>query len=127
MNRPGVWCQVSAATGDGPEALAPAARPLAPDTRNPTPMISLSNLEKSFPQADGRLYVLRRISLDIAAGDFVTIMGPSGAGKSTLLAVVGMLDGDWTGGDRPLDNARPKPKPQGRIPLGQQDVGVVFH
>ncbi len=68
-------------------------------------MISLSNLEKSFPQADGRLYVLRRISLDVAKGDFVTIMGPSGAGKSTLLAVLGMLDGDWTGEYRPRDAA----------------------
>lgn len=29
-------------------------------------MIALHNLEKSFPQADGRLYVLRRITLDIA-------------------------------------------------------------
>ena len=122
----GAWCQVSAATGDGPEALVPAARSLAPDTWNPAPMISLSNLEKSFPQADGRLYVLRRISLDVAKGDFVTIMGPSGAGKSTLLAVLGMLDGDWTGEFRLLEHAVHKMKHKDRIALGKQYVGFVF-
>lgn len=89
-------------------------------------MISLSNLEKSFPQADGRLFVLRRIALDVASGDFVTIMGPSGAGKSTLLAVLGMLDGDWTGEYRLLENAVHKMKHKDRIALGKQYVGFVF-
>ena len=39
--------------------------------------------------------MLRRINLDIAEGDFITIMGPSGAGKSTLMGIVRMLDGAW--------------------------------
>lgn len=89
-------------------------------------MISLSNIEKSFPQADGRLYVLRRVALDVAQGDFVTIMGPSGAGKSTLLAVLGMLDGDWTGEYRLLDNAVHTLKHKDRIALGKRYVGFVF-
>jgi len=89
-------------------------------------MISLSNIEKSFPQADGRLFVLRRISLDVGPGDFVTIMGPSGAGKSTLLAVLGMLDGDWTGEYRLLDNAVHTLKHKDRIALGKRYVGFVF-
>ena len=42
-------------------------------------------------------YVLRRISLDIREGEFVTIMGPSGAGKTTLLSILGMLDDGWVG------------------------------
>jgi ABC-type lipoprotein export system ATPase subunit len=89
-------------------------------------MIALRELEKSFPQADGRLYVLRRIALDVAAGDFVTIMGPSGAGKSTLLAVLGMLDGDWTGEYQLFDHAVHKLKHKDRIALGKQYVGFVF-
>src|SRR5437867_7494525 len=88
--------------------------------------VSVHNLEKSFPQADGRLYVLRRISLDVAARDFVTIMGPSGAGKSTLLAVLGMLDGDWTGEYRLLEHSVHNLKPKDRIALGKQYVGFVF-
>jgi ABC-type lipoprotein export system ATPase subunit len=61
------------------------------------PLIRLSNIEKSFEAGPGRFYVLRRISLAVKAGEFVTIMGPSGAGKSTLLSIIGMLDGAWTG------------------------------
>src|SRR5438046_163547 len=89
-------------------------------------MIRLHDIEKSFPQADGRVFVLRRISLDVAAGDFVTIMGPSGAGKSTLLAVLGLLDGDWTGEYRLLEHAVHKMKHKDRIALGKQYVGFVF-
>ncbi len=89
-------------------------------------MIALRDLEKSFPQGDGRLYVLRRVALDVAAGDFVTIMGPSGAGKSTLLAVLGMLDGDWTGEYRLLEHVVHKLKHKDRIALGKQYVGFVF-
>src|SRR5947199_7083632 len=88
--------------------------------------VSVHNLEKSFPQAEGRVFILRQISLDIAAGDFVSIMGPSGAGKSTLLAVLGMLDGDWTGEYRFLDHAVHALKPKQRIALNKQHIGFVF-
>jgi ABC-type lipoprotein export system ATPase subunit len=46
-------------------------------------MIQLRNLEKSVASGAGRFFILRRLSLDIQQGEFVTIMGPSGAGKST--------------------------------------------
>src|SRR3989441_5929404 len=90
------------------------------------PFLAVRDIEKSFPQADGQVFVLRRISVDVAAGDFVTIMGPSGAGKSTLLAVLGMLDGDWTGEYQLLDHAVHKLKHKDRIALGKQYVGFVF-
>ena len=61
------------------------------------PLIQLHNLEKSVAAGGGRFFLLRRITLDIAPGEFVTIMGPSGAGKSTLLSIIGMLDGAWQG------------------------------
>ena len=61
------------------------------------PLISLRNVEKAHKAGSGVTYVLRRVTLDIAAGEFVTIMGPSGAGKSTLLAILGMLDPVFTG------------------------------
>jgi ABC-type lipoprotein export system ATPase subunit len=60
-------------------------------------MISLRNIEKSYAFKGGSTFVLRQIDLDIEEGDFVTIMGPSGSGKSTLLAILGLLDGDYSG------------------------------
>jgi len=89
-------------------------------------MISLRNLEKAYPQGGGRVYVLRQISLDLKQGEFVTIMGPSGAGKSTLLAILGMLDGEWSGEYQLFDNAVHKLKPKDRVALHKQYVGFVF-
>ena len=89
-------------------------------------MISLKNVEKSYPSAGGQVFVLRRISLEIAAGEFVTFMGPSGAGKSTLLAVLGMLDGAWTGEYTLHEHAVHKLDNKRRVALHKQYVGFVF-
>jgi ABC-type lipoprotein export system ATPase subunit len=59
-------------------------------------LISLRNIEKSYPQGVGRTYVLRRIDVNIKDGEFVSVMGPSGAGKSTLLHIIGMHDMAWS-------------------------------
>ncbi|MGH7525009.1 MAG: ABC transporter ATP-binding protein [Gemmatimonadales bacterium] len=89
-------------------------------------MISLIDVEKSYALAGGRSYVLRRITLDIKQGEFVTIMGPSGAGKSTLLAVLGMLDGAWTGEYRLHDHLVHRLDAKKRVALHKQYVGFVF-
>ncbi len=70
--------------------------------------------------------MLRRITLDIKQGEFVTIMGPSGAGKSRLLAVLGMLDGAWTGEYRLHEHAVHKLDAKRRVALHKQYVGFVF-
>jgi putative ABC transport system ATP-binding protein len=90
------------------------------------PFISTQNIERSFQEGNGRHYVLRGISLDVAQGEFVTIMGPSGAGKSTLLALLGMLDAEWTGEYRLLEHDVHKLKPKDRVALGKKYVGFVF-
>jgi ABC-type lipoprotein export system ATPase subunit len=89
-------------------------------------MIELRNVEKSFESRAGQTFVLRRISLKIAEGEFVTVMGPSGAGKSTLLSILGMLDHAWAGEYRLLEHDVHRMKPKERIELNKRYVGFVF-
>ncbi len=55
-------------------------------------MIKLRNIDKYIDKRFQRNFILKGIDLDIAEGDFVSIMGPSGAGKSSLLNIIGFLD-----------------------------------
>ena len=61
------------------------------------PLVRLVDVERSYPLAGGKTWVMRHINLEIARGEFVSIMGPSGAGKSSLLNALGLMDHDWTG------------------------------
>jgi ABC-type lipoprotein export system ATPase subunit len=90
------------------------------------PLISFRNLEKAYQTAAGQTFVLRRIDLDVAVGEFVSIMGPSGAGKSTLLSVIGMLDGAWTGEYRFHGHAVHALSVKDRVALNKQYIGFVF-
>lgn len=60
-------------------------------------MIELKNLSKSYFTDVLETVALNNITLQIATGDFVSIMGPSGCGKSTLLNMIGLLDIPTTG------------------------------
>jgi putative ABC transport system ATP-binding protein len=55
-------------------------------------MIRLAGIERIFRLGGEAVHALRGVNLDIARGEYVSIMGPSGSGKSTLLNVVGLLD-----------------------------------
>jgi len=89
-------------------------------------MITMQNLDRYYPLAGGRYYVLRRINLEIREGEFITIMGPSGAGKSTLLSIMGMLDGGWEGEFFFLEMPVHKLAPKKRIELNKRYIGFVF-
>ena len=54
-------------------------------------MLHLRDINKTYFGAQP-LHVLKGINLDIARGEFVSIMGASGSGKSTLLNILGILD-----------------------------------
>lgn len=63
-------------------------------TSNGEPLVQVIDLVKSFPVGNDEITVLKGISFDVKAGEFVSIVGPSGNGKSTLLNMI-------TGIDRP--------------------------
>lgn len=55
-------------------------------------MIRLQNIEKVYRTDTVETLALNKVSLDVAKGEFLSIMGPSGCGKSTLLNIIGLLD-----------------------------------
>ncbi|ABE49519.1 ABC transporter ATP-binding protein [Methylobacillus flagellatus] len=58
-----------------------------------TPLaVEAVNLDKYIENGDGRLDILRSLSLQVAAGEKVAIIGSSGSGKSTLLSLLAGLD-----------------------------------
>ncbi|MGE0718699.1 MAG: ABC transporter ATP-binding protein [Alphaproteobacteria bacterium] len=78
--------------------------------------VTIRGLTKSF----GATRVLQGVDLDIADGEFVTVLGPSGCGKSTLMRIVAGLEtqdgGSVAIGGAPVDALRPD----------QRDIAMVF-
>lgn len=54
-------------------------------------MLRISEVSAAFPNQDGSLQVLNKISFDVNASEFVCVLGPSGSGKTTLLRILGGL------------------------------------
>src|SRR5687768_13777903 len=60
-------------------------------TMNTPPIIAIDNLTKTFAGGAGQVTALANVSLQIAPGEFVSLIGPSGCGKSTLMRLIGDL------------------------------------
>jgi len=61
------------------------------------PLISLSDITKTYSRGEVAVQVLHGVSLNIYPGEFVAIMGASGSGKTTLMNLLGCLDRPTSG------------------------------
>lgn len=58
-----------------------------------TPAIRLDRATKIFPSTNGGSFTaMREVTLDVAPGEFVTVVGPTGCGKSTTLSLISGLE-----------------------------------
>ncbi len=96
-----------------------AHRPAPPPPAPPPPAtcIRLDQVSKIYRRGAKTTHALDAVSLDIAEGEFISIVGPSGCGKSTLLRLIAGLIPVSGGAIQLFD--RPVDKPRG-------DVGIVF-
>jgi len=53
---------------------------------------SMRGIDKDYYMAGEAVHVLKKISLDITEGEYLSVLGPSGSGKSTLMNIIGCLD-----------------------------------
>lgn len=89
-------------------------------------MISLQNIEKVYRTNTVETLALNSISLDIAKGEFLSIMGPSGCGKSTLLNIMGLLDQPSKGAIKIADQKTDHLSDKQLANFRNQKLGFIF-
>ncbi len=89
-------------------------------------MLTVQDVTKSFPGADGDVPVLRGVTLGLARGETLALTGESGSGKSTLLHLVGGLDTVDTGTIMVNGREITTMNDTARAALRRSDVGVIF-
>ena len=86
-------------------------------TRNTEPLVKFIGVEKSY---DGLTLAVRDLTLDVAQGEFLTLLGPSGSGKTTTLNMLAGFERPTRGeillGGKPVD----------RLPPYERNIGMVF-
>jgi len=89
------------------------------------PLLRCENIHKTYILGRTVLPVLRGVSLDIAPGEFISIMGSSGSGKSTLLHVLSGLDVPERGQTYFRNEELYEPEGSRRIPVGRDADPIV--
>ena len=82
-----------------------------------TGFVRFKKIDKSY---DGEVLVVKNLNLDIAKGEFVTMLGPSGSGKTTTLMMLAGFETP-TNGEIFLQD-----KPISKIPPYEREIGMVF-
>ncbi|MEQ8320949.1 MAG: ABC transporter ATP-binding protein [Rhodospirillales bacterium] len=86
-------------------------------TENNDPLVRFESVQKSY---DGETLVVKDLNLDVARGEFLTMLGPSGSGKTTCLMMLAGFE-PATHGEIYLDNS-----PINNVPPHKRGIGMVF-
>jgi putative ABC transport system ATP-binding protein len=90
------------------------------------PLIHLEDVSKVFLTDEVETHALAGVTLDIHAGEYVSIEGPSGCGKSTLLSILGLLDtpskGTYILNGRPVDRLKHSESAK----IRNREIGFIF-
>ncbi len=84
---------------------------------NDTAFVRFKDVQKTY---DGQILVVKSLNLDIARGEFLTMLGPSGSGKTTCLMMLAGFE-TATHGEIFLDG-----QPINNVPPYRRDIGMVF-
>ncbi len=88
--------------------------------------LELNDVTLTYPDGDGRVTALDRVSVSVAPGELAAVVGPSGSGKSSLLAVAAALirpdSGTVRVGGTDITGMRPRELSELRL----REIGIVF-
>ncbi|UJS25168.1 ABC transporter ATP-binding protein [Thiothrix winogradskyi] len=90
------------------------------------PFITLRDICRHFQVGDETVHALDHVSLDIHAGDYISVMGPSGSGKSTLLNALGLLDQTNAGSYRLEGRELTTLPEEQRAQVRREKIGFIF-
>jgi putative ABC transport system ATP-binding protein len=107
-------------------AIGPFILYLLPNFMGVPNIVTVRELSKVYQQGEINVVALNNISLDIAQGEFLTLMGPSGSGKSTLLHIIAGIDRPTKGVCRVQDIDLMKLNESALADWRNQNVGFVF-
>lgn len=89
-------------------------------------MLRVQNISKTFQSGDQTVTAVNKVSLDLANGEFASIVGRSGSGKSTLLSLLGALDAPTSGNIFVGDSDITKLRDRKLIRYRCEKIGFVF-
>jgi putative ABC transport system ATP-binding protein len=96
------------------------------DGHNPSMLISMRNIWKTYQMGTEAVHALHGVSFDIPRGEYIAIIGPSGSGKSTLMNLIGCLDTP-TSGEYWLNGKNVSEMDDDELArIRNQEVGFVF-
>ncbi|WP_201576725.1 ABC transporter ATP-binding protein [Psychrobacter sp. H8-1] len=107
-------------------STAPTSKPESTSNSTQQALLTAANLNKTVQVGEQSLSIIKDVSIDIDAGEFVVIMGKSGSGKSTLLGLLAALDYPDSGSVQLADKTLSALDEDALAAIRQREMGFVF-